>query len=159
MQLDQKYFWEHWTINPTLQSGHSQGGIHTQVRKSVTTHVSDKLCKNFVKELVILFHRTAAAPRSASSFNSLTFFEIPKILRTLLVRDVTRTLSPVPSSQAIVTSLSDKSALCAGARYHLHQGCTQPTYAPSRKAPSPTKPKGMNRNPSAIILQRYCLQA
>ncbi len=42
-------------------------------------------------------------PRSASSFNSLTFFEIPKILRALPVRDVTRTLSPVSSSQAIVT--------------------------------------------------------
>ena len=60
--------------------------------------------------------------RSASSFNSPTFFEIPKILRTLPVSDVTRTLSPVSSSQAIVTSLSDMSALCARARYHLHQG-------------------------------------
>ena len=81
-------------------------------------------------------------PRSASSFNSLTFFEIPKIFRALPVRDVTRTLSPVSLSQAIVTSLSDMFALCARRRYHLHQGCT---LAPSRKALSLTKPKGMNR--------------
>ena len=57
-------------------------------------------------------------------FNSLTFCEIPQILRALLVRDVIRTLSPVSSSQAIVTSLSDMSALCALTRYHLHKGCT-----------------------------------
>ena len=63
-------------------------------------------------------------PRSASSFNSLTFFEIPKILRALPVRDVTHTLSPVSSSQAVVTSPSDMSALCTRTRYHLHQGCT-----------------------------------
>ena len=58
--------------------------------------------------------------RPGSSFNSLTFFEIPKILRALLVRDVTRTFSPVSSSQAIGTSLSDMSALCTLTRYHLH---------------------------------------
>ena len=87
----------------------------------------------------------------------LTFFEIPQILRTFPVRDVTRTLSPVSSSQAIVTSLSDMSALCARTRYHLHRGCTQPTHAPSRKALSPTKPKGMNRNPSAIILHPFLM--
>ena len=63
-------------------------------------------------------------PRSTSSFNSLTFFEIPKILRALLVRDVTCTLSLISSSQAIMTSLSHMSALCACTRYHLHQGCT-----------------------------------
>ena len=89
-------------------------------------------------------------------FNSLTFFEILKILRAPPARDVTRTLSPVSSSQAIiVTSLSDMSALCARTRYHLHQSCTQLTHVPSRKAPSPTKPKGMNRNPSATILSIY----
>ena len=62
--------------------------------------------------------------RSASSFNSPTFFEIPQILRALPVREVTHTLLPVSSSQAIVTSLSDMSALCARTHYHLHQGCT-----------------------------------
>ena len=63
-------------------------------------------------------------PRSASSFNSSNFLQILKNLRALPVRDVTRTLSPVSSSQAIVTFLSDMSALCARTRYHLHQGCT-----------------------------------
>ena len=63
-------------------------------------------------------------PHSASSFNSLTFFEIPKILCALSVHDITCTLSPVSSSQAIVTSLSDMSALCVRTHYHLHQGCT-----------------------------------
>ena len=96
-------------------------------------------------------------PRSASSFNSLTIFEIPQILRALPVRDIPRTLSPVSSSQAIVTSLSDMSALCARSRYHLHQGCTELTHVLNRKAFSLTKPKGMDRNPSAIIYITVCL--
>ena len=91
-------------------------------------------------------------PRSASSFNSSTSFEIPQILSVLPVRDVTRALSVVSSSQAIVTSLSDMSALCARMRYHLHQGCTYLTHVLSRKVLSLTKPKGMNRNPLAMIL-------
>ena len=72
-------------------------------------------------------------PRSASSFNSSTFFEIHKILRALPVHDVTRTSSPVSSSQAIVTSLSDMSALCASERalppalrLHLTNLCAEP---------------------------------
>ena len=85
-------------------------------------------------------------------FNSLNFLQIPPNLRAPPVRDVTRTLSPVSSSQGIVTSLSDMSALCAHTRYHLHQGCTYLTHALSWKVLSLTKPKGMNRNPSAIIL-------
>ena len=80
--------------------------------------------------------------------STLTFVEIPQILRALPVREATRTLSPVSSSQAIVTSLSVMSALCARTRYHLHQ-----TYVLSRKVLSLTKPKGTNRNPSAIVLQ------
>ena len=44
------------------------------------------------------------------------------------------------------------SALLPRTRYHLHQSCTQPTHMPSWKALRLTNPKGMNRNPSAIIL-------
>ena len=45
------------------------------------------------------------------------------------------------------------SALCTHAHYHLHQGCTYLTHVLYQKVLSLTKPKGMNRNPSAIILQ------
>ena len=62
--------------------------------------------------------------RSAFSFNSFNFLQIPKNLHALPVSDVTRTSSPVSSSQTIVTSLSDMSALCERVRYHLQQGCT-----------------------------------
>ena len=85
--------------------------------------------------------------RPASSFNTPTFFEIPKILRALPVRDVIRTPSPCSPSRAMVTSLSDTSALrsrvlAPASSLHLT----------NRKVLSLTKPKGMNRNPSAIIL-------
>ena len=61
----------------------------------------------------------------------LTFFKFHKILRALPVRDVTCTSSPVSSSQAIVTSLSDMSALCArtlppASRLHLTNPCAEP---------------------------------
>ena len=56
-------------------------------------------------------------PRQDSTL--LTFFQIPKILRALPVRDVIRTCKPRFSSWAIVTSLSDTSALTAHAREHL----------------------------------------
>ena len=90
-------------------------------------------------------------PRLASSFISSELSpNSPQILRALPVRDVTLTSSPVSSSQAIVTSLRDMSALCVHAlppasRLHL----TNP------KVLSLTKPKGMNRNPLAIILHIY----
>ena len=44
-------------------------------------------------------------------FNSLNFLQIPQNLRALPVRDVTRTLSPVSSSQAIVTLYYRKNTL------------------------------------------------
>ena len=44
--------------------------------------------------------------RSASSFNSVTFYEIPQIFRALPVRVVVRTPSPCSSSRASVTFLS-----------------------------------------------------
>ena len=81
-------------------------------------------------------------------FNSLTFFKIPKILCALPVRDVTRTLSP-----CFVLGYCDISEwhvrprpLPPASRWLL----TNPLL--SRKVLSLTKPKGMNRNPSAIIL-------
>ena len=69
--------------------------------------------------------------RPASSFNSVTFFEIPQILRALPVRDVIRSPSSCSSSLAIVTSLSDTSALCAHAltpasSLHLTNPCAEP---------------------------------
>ena len=69
--------------------------------------------------------------RPASSFNSLTFFEIPQILRALPVCDVIRTPSPCSSSWAIVTSLSDTSALRAhpltpASSLHLTNPCAEP---------------------------------
>ena len=64
-------------------------------------------------------------PRSASNFNSLNFLQIPKILRALPVDDVTRTSSPVSSSQAIVTSLSER-ALPPASRLHLTNPCAEP---------------------------------
>ena len=53
---------------------------------------------------------------------------------------------------AIVTSLNDTSAPPAHAREHLRKCCTSVTHALSRKVLSLTKPKGIKRNPSAIIL-------
>ena len=61
----------------------------------------------------------------------LTFFKFPKILRALPVRDVIRTPSPYSSSRAIVTSLSDMSALRGRAlipasSLHLTNPCAEP---------------------------------
>ena len=61
-------------------------------------------------------------------------------------------VSPLPK-WVIVTSLSDSFAPPAHARKHLCWCCTLVTHALSRKVLSLTKPKGMKRNPSAIILQ------
>ena len=58
-------------------------------------------------------------PCSASSFNSLTFFKIPKILHTLPVRDIICTRQPPFLISAIMTSLSDTSAL------HVRHTCAQ----------------------------------
>ena len=86
-----------------------------------------------------------------SNLNSLTFFQFSTNLCMLLMRDVTRTPSPV-SSWTIVTSLSDTfvrpraPTLTPASSLHL-------THVLSRKVLSLTKPKGMNRNPSAITLQ------
>ena len=79
------------------------------------------IARKFVSPLRV---RKSQPSRSASSFNSLNFLQIPKIIRALPLHDVTRTLSPVSSSQAIGTSLCDMSALCARVRYHLNQGFT-----------------------------------
>ena len=86
-------------------------------------------------------------PRSASSFNSLSFLQIPQILRALPVREVIHTLSSRFVSGYF--DISEWHVRPPRARQHLHQACT---YL-SRKVVRLTKPKGMNRNPSAIILQ------
>ena len=57
--------------------------------------------------------------RGRSHLNSLTFSKSPKILRVLPVRDVIRTLLPPFPVWAIVTSLSNTSALPVRAREHL----------------------------------------
>ena len=95
--------------------------------------------------------------RPASSFNSTNFIQIPKILRALAVRDVTRTCWPRFPSRAIVTSLCDTFAPPAHAREHLRYCCTQVTHAPSRRVLSPTKSKGIKRNPYNAFLIRLKL--
>ena len=90
-------------------------------------------------------------PRSASSFFSLNFLPIPKIFRALPVRDVTRTSSPegyYDISEWHVRSVSTHT-LPSASKLHLTNPCAEP------KVLSLTKPKGMNRNLSAIILQYH----
>ena len=86
-------------------------------------------------------------------FNSLTFFQIsPKSSARFRCVTSPTPCHPVPSSQAIVTSLSGTSA--PRARYHLHQGLHLTNHVLSRKVLSQAKLKVMNRNPLAITLQK-----
>ena len=86
--------------------------------------------------------------RPASCFNTLNFLQIPQNFRVLPIRDVIRTLSP-----HFVSGYCDIYEWHVRPHAHqLHQGCTWLTHVLSRKVLSQTKPKGMNRKPSAIIL-------
>ena len=85
--------------------------------------------------------------QAVSSLNSTNFLRIPKILRALPMRDVIRDVSHLGLLWHLwVTRLLR--AWTPVLMFHL-------THVLSQKVLSLTKPKGINRNPSAIILHFY----